>query len=81
MSQAPCTATIDLPETEKLSELRAKTDRQILDFIHSRLDVANQAFNEAQNLLLALDEDQRRGLERKLNDIERAVTGRSLLRA
>lgn len=28
------------PESEKLYQLRAKTDRQILDFIHSKLDMA-----------------------------------------
>jgi len=30
---------MDEPELEKLSELRAKTDRQLHGFVHSRLDV------------------------------------------
>jgi len=89
------------PESEKLSQLRAKTDRQILDFIHSKLDVAlkfavsaevelsqgnrvaaqeslgraEQAFNEAQKLLLILGDQQRRALDRKLNEAKLALGG------
>ena len=39
MSQGLCTCTsfIEHPEPEKLSRLRAKTDAQLLDLIHSRL--------------------------------------------
>jgi hypothetical protein len=36
MSHAP-TAYVDGPELEKLAELRAKTDRQILSLLHSKL--------------------------------------------
>ena len=89
------------PESEKLSQLRAKTDRQILDFIHSKLDVAlkfavaakielsqgnrvdaqealgraEQAFNEAQKLVLILGDQQRRALDRKLNEAKDALGG------
>jgi hypothetical protein len=38
MSHFP-TAYVDGPELEKLSELRAKTDRQLLRLLHSRLEV------------------------------------------
>jgi hypothetical protein len=38
MSHFP-TAYVDGPELEKLSELRAKTDRQILGIIHSKLEL------------------------------------------
>jgi hypothetical protein len=64
-----------LPETEKLSQLRSKTDRQILDFIHSKLDLALDlaAQADAQKLLLALNESQRRGLDRKLNEVTEAL--------
>jgi hypothetical protein len=39
MSQGFCTAYTPGPETAKLAELRAKTDRQILRLLHSRLEV------------------------------------------
>jgi hypothetical protein len=39
MSQGFCTTYTPGPELEKLSELRAKTDRQILGLIHSKLDL------------------------------------------
>jgi hypothetical protein len=52
MSQFP-TAYADGPELEKLSELRAKTDRQVLSIIHSKLElglnlvaVAEQTYSE-----------------------------------
>src|SRR5258706_13447558 len=38
MKQGFCTAYIDGTEHEKLSKLRAKTDQQLLNFIHSKLD-------------------------------------------
>ena len=38
MSQAVCTPYMEIMEPEKLSQLRAKTDRQLLDFIHSKLE-------------------------------------------
>ena len=41
MSQGYFAAYMEPPETEKLSRLRSKTDRQILDFIHSKLDLTS----------------------------------------
>jgi hypothetical protein len=38
LSQGFCTSYVDGPELEKLSGLRARTDRQILGLIHSKLD-------------------------------------------
>jgi hypothetical protein len=38
LSQALCTPCMEIMEPEKLSQLRAKTDRQLLDFIHSKLE-------------------------------------------
>ena len=94
MSQGLCTCTsfIEHPEPEKLSRLRAKTDAQLLDLIHSRLASgadfaaaaeseyadgkrasaeqslarAAHAVAEAQQLLPAVSEQQRLGLESKL---------------
>jgi len=69
---------------EKLSQLRAKTDRQLLDFIHSKLDQtlaelsegaqesvvrADRAIAEAHRLLLLLSPQQRRSFDRKLHEI------------
>ena len=93
MSQGLCTSYIEHPEPEKLSRLRAKTDAQLLELIHSRLAsgadfaavaeseladgnrasvdqslaCADQAVAEAQQLLRAVSEQQRLGLESKLN--------------
>ena len=39
MNQALCTVYMESLEPEKLLQLRAKTDRQLLDFIHSKLEV------------------------------------------
>lgn len=39
MSQGFCTAYTPGPEPAKLSELRAKTDQQILRLLHSRLEL------------------------------------------
>ena len=39
MSQGFCTAYTTGPEPAKLAELRAKTDRQILKLLHSRLEL------------------------------------------
>ena len=101
MTQGTCTAYMRPPEPEKLRQLRAKTDRQILEFIHSKLDAAlefstcarmnlaqgnrmaaqeslgraEQVFNEAQKLLLILGDQQRRALDRKLNEAKEALGG------
>jgi hypothetical protein len=37
MSQALCTSYMETMEPEKLLQLRAKTDRQLMDFIYSKL--------------------------------------------
>jgi hypothetical protein len=39
MNQGPCTSYIEHPEPEKLFQLRSKTDRQILNLIHSKLEI------------------------------------------
>ena len=39
MSQGFCTTHTPRPELEKLSELRAKTERQVLSIIHSKLEL------------------------------------------
>jgi hypothetical protein len=38
MSEGICTAFMESVEPEKLSQLRAKTDRQLLDFIRYKLE-------------------------------------------
>jgi hypothetical protein len=39
MNQGPCTPYIQHPEPDKLLQLRSTTDRQILNLIHSKLDI------------------------------------------
>ena len=99
MSQGFCTAYTPGPEPVKLAELRAKTDQQLLNLIHSTLDVglnfavlaeveesagdrangersveqADQALAEVVRLLPALNEDQRRAFDPKLNELRAAV--------
>jgi hypothetical protein len=65
--------------TEKLLQLRAKTDRQLLDLVHSKLDAglhfaasvdldrADYALREAEELLPAINEKQSRELYPKVN--------------
>jgi DNA-binding transcriptional MerR regulator len=38
MNQVLCTSYMEILEPEKFLQLRAKTDRQLLDFIHSKLE-------------------------------------------
>src|ERR1700675_4072756 len=38
MTQALCTSYMETMEPEKLLQLRAKTDRQLMDFIYSKLE-------------------------------------------
>jgi hypothetical protein len=71
--------------SEKLTQLRAKTDRQLLDFIDSKLeaglhfaalvdlDRADCALREAQELLPAINERQRRELDPKINRLRDAL--------
>ena len=99
MTQACCTAYTERPNPAKLSELRRKTDQQLLKLIHSKLDAglsfavlaevelsvgdpayaersveqADQALAEVQKLLPALNEDHRRIVDPKLNDLRDAV--------
>ena len=99
MSQGFCTAYTPTPQPVKLSELRDKTDQQLLNLIHSKLDVglsfavlaeveepagdrayaeqslglADQALVEVQRLLPALNEEHRRELDPKVNELREAV--------
>ena len=89
MSQADHTAYTEGPEREKWLQLRAKTDRQLLNIIHSRLetglrfaaeqslDGAQQALTEAQKLLPVLGEPLRRALETRLTELREASEGLS----
>jgi hypothetical protein len=67
MGPSLCIAYSKYPVSQKLLQLRAKTDRQILNLIHSKLEQAagqclegaEQAFNEAQHLFPALPDEHR----------------------
>jgi len=71
--------------SDKLLQLRAKTDRQLLDFVHCKLeaglnfaaltdlDRAGCALREAQELLPAINEKQRRELCPKINKLRDAL--------
>jgi hypothetical protein len=71
--------------SEKLLQLRAKTDRQLLDFVHFKLEAglnfaalidlhgADCALREAQALLPAINEKQRRELYPKINKLRDAL--------
>jgi hypothetical protein len=66
--------------SDKLLELRAKTDRQLLDFVHCKLEAGRQfvalfdldradcALREAEELLPAINERQRRELTAKVTN-------------
>ena len=99
MTQVFRTSYLDEPELEKLSELRAKTDRQLQRLVYSKLDVglsfavlaeveesagerayagqslerAGQALDEAQRLLPALNEEQRRAFDPKVTELREAL--------
>jgi hypothetical protein len=99
MTQGFHTSHLDGPKLDKLSQLRRKTDQQLLKLIQSKLDVglsfavlaevelsvgdpayaersveqADQALAEVQKLLPALNEDHRRIVDPKLNDLREAV--------
>jgi hypothetical protein len=86
MSQADQTAyNTESPEREKWLQLRAKTDRQLLNIIHARLEAglyfaakqslecAQQAFTEAQNLLPVLSDPPRHALESRLTELRKAL--------
>jgi hypothetical protein len=71
-------------EAEKLSRLRAKTDRQLLDFLHSKLEAGltfaegsleqgSWALNEVQKLLPVLNDNQRHELDPKLKQLREAL--------
>ena len=71
--------------SEKLLQLRAKTDRQLLDFVYSKvqaglhfaalfdLDRADCALREAEELLPAINEKQRRELDPKVSKLRDAL--------
>jgi hypothetical protein len=76
------------PELVTLSELRAKTDQQLHDLIRSKLDVGlsfavlaeveqtagDRVFaEEAQRLLPALNQEQRRWLEPQIHELRKAL--------
>jgi hypothetical protein len=89
MSQADRSAYTEGPEREKWLQLRAKTDRQLLNIIHSRLEAglhfaaeqslegAQQALAEAQKLLTVLGELPRCALETRLTELREALEGLS----
>ena len=61
-------------QPEKLLQLRAKTDRQLLDFVNSKLELAERspqhrerALQEAEQLLGVMNEQHRRELLGRLN--------------
>ena len=73
-------------QPEKLLQLRAKTDRQLLDFVHSKLEMGlhlatvegslelgERACAEAQELLSVMTEPQRRDADPKLHELRRAL--------
>ena len=70
MTQATCTAYSKPPEMQKLSQLRAKTDRQILDLIHSTLDMASKCAKLVETELL---EGNRAGAQELLGRADRAL--------
>jgi hypothetical protein len=85
MNEALCTPYMETLKPEKLLQLRAKTDRQLLDFIHSKLEAglsfaamadrasAQRLLNEVQLLLPVLNEKQRRDLDPKLNKLRETL--------
>jgi hypothetical protein len=71
MSQGFCTTHTPRPELEKLSELRAKTERQVLSIIHSKLELGLNFVALAEQL----DSDGIRDYsEQLLRRAEQAVT-------
>jgi hypothetical protein len=100
MNQAFCPAYEHRYESEKLQQLRAKTDQQLLEFVHSKLQTglnlaalartghaaakrwrgrAEEALVEAQKLLPALNEEQRRELNVTVKELQDALTEVSAL--
>ena len=61
---------------EKLSQLRAKTDRQLLDFIHSKLDEASARVTSAEN---ELTEGGRAEAQESLGRADRALAEAQML--
>lgn len=73
------------PNQEKLSQLRSKTDRQILKIFGSRLEEglrsaaedeaerAERAFREAQKLWAVMRQEHKRALAGRLDELREAV--------
>ena len=72
-------ACIEKTESEKLLELRAKTDRQLVNYLHSKLEAAlhseawsgdrtaaEQTLNEVEHLVFFLAEEQKKSLSAML---------------
>jgi hypothetical protein len=83
-------ACVQKPESEKLLELRAKTDRQLLNYIHSKLEAglhsaalsrdrtfAEQTVAEVQHLLAVLADDQKKNLNSMLSKLRAELDGES----
>lgn len=85
MREEPCVTNRSGPNPEKLRQLRAKTDRQILKLFGSRLEDglrsaaaaeaerADRALREAQKLWAVMREEQRLGFEGRLDELRAAV--------
>jgi hypothetical protein len=75
-----------MSQPEKLLQLRAKTDRQLLDFVYSKIELGlyfaaaeaslecgERALREAQELLSVMNESQRRELAPKVSELRDAL--------
>jgi hypothetical protein len=74
MTQGLCTAFMESLEPEKLLQLRAKTDRQLLDFLHSTLETGLNCAALAARLYsdgnrASADRSLERG-DRALNEVQ-----------
>jgi hypothetical protein len=74
MNRGLYAATTQAPELEKLSQLRAKTDRQIVNLLRSNIEAGLKSLTEVQQLLPVLNEQQRRELDPKLVQLREALS-------
>ena len=70
MSQGFCTTYTPGPELEKLSEIRAKTDRQLEGLLHAKLDIGLNS--------VALAEGERSADDRRLGELALEQADQSL---